>query len=194
MKDSFNSNFYITAATVIPLLYITLFLQGQLIHDLAKKLRRTFFRVETTLYDWETKGKSWIKRSLGVVLGLLFQFPALLISYVIIASSLSGIVAESLSLWTLYYQSDNLTMRAIVLWSMIGLLVLVSVRPTITIIRLLDPDELPDESDKKADPTKAGDQNVDTKTSNKAARSSTGLGWPSSDQSTTQKRQEGPRV
>jgi hypothetical protein len=41
MKDNFNSNFYITAATVIPLLYITLFLQSQIIQNLS----RSFLRV-----------------------------------------------------------------------------------------------------------------------------------------------------
>jgi hypothetical protein len=38
MKDSFNSDFYITAATVIPGLYTTLFLQSQLVRTLLSEL------------------------------------------------------------------------------------------------------------------------------------------------------------
>jgi hypothetical protein len=45
MKDSFNSNFYIAAAAVAPLLYITLFLQGQTIQNLSQRIgRRAVFR------------------------------------------------------------------------------------------------------------------------------------------------------
>jgi hypothetical protein len=62
-------------------------------------------------------------------------FVLLVLICLIIAAAFAGIVAEALSLWALYYQSDNVTMRAIALWSMLGLLVLVSANPTITIVR-----------------------------------------------------------
>jgi hypothetical protein len=57
--------------------------------------------------------------------------------YVILVATLAGVAAEAISLWALFYRSDNLVMRNIVLWSMLGLLALLSVKPTMTVLRKL---------------------------------------------------------
>ena len=100
MKDSFNSNFYITTAAVAPLLYITLFLQGQTIQDLAKeeltvKHTKTYNRlVERSLDKWEG-GKFPIKQLFwqnhGRILIGIFSGGVLVI---LIVTAFSGIVAE----------------------------------------------------------------------------------------------------
>ena len=119
VKDSFNSNFYITTATVIPLLYITLFLQGELIQNLAKRARRLRDENADALLAWSKKRRSF------------------LVIYVCLAAVFAGLVAEVLSIWALFYRSDNIVMRTIVLWSVLGLLVLGAANPTITVVRNL---------------------------------------------------------
>jgi hypothetical protein len=128
MKDNFNSNFYITAAIVIPLLYITLFLQSQIIQNLS----RSFLRVGAKISDQFFRKAEMSRRAPLLFLDLILLaalFVLLVLICLIIAAAFAGIVAEALSLWALYYQSDNVTMRAIALWSMLGLLVLVSANP-----------------------------------------------------------------
>lgn len=183
MKDNFNSNFYITAATVIPLLYITLFLQSQIIQNLS----RSFLRVGAKISDQFFRKAEMSRRAPLLFLDLILLaalFVLLVLICLIIAAAFAGIVAEALSLWALYYQSDNVTMRAIALWSMLGLLVLVSANPTITIVRniffvlFFEPGEASNET---PDSTKDERQEVDVKTSSKADKSATGLGWPPSD-------------
>jgi hypothetical protein len=136
MKDSFNSNFYITAATVIPLLYITLFLQGQMIQNLQKRMDRLYYSGERT------------SRYRFLILNLRGSG-----FYIILTMALAGIAAEALSLWALYFQSDSTAIRAIVLGSMLGLLVLVAASPIITIMRNLFSGTEPDASDEEPDST-----------------------------------------
>ena len=128
MKDSFNSDFYITAATVIPLFYITLFLQGNLVQGLAKRVGDTWAVPASTIRSFL---KSYI---LWPIANLIF------------VSAVAGIAAEALSLLALYHQSDNTVIRAIVLWSMLGLLALVGANPTIAIVRNMFRFDLPDDS------------------------------------------------
>src|SRR5580700_9037468 len=106
MKDNFNSNFYITAATVIPLLYITLFLQSQIIQNLS----RSFLRVGAKISDQFLRKAEMSRRAPLLFLDLILLaalFVLLVLICLIIAAAFAGIVAEALSLWALYYQSDN---------------------------------------------------------------------------------------
>ncbi len=152
MKDSFNSNFYITAATVIPLLYITLFLQDNLVQNLAKRVGN---KLKAPALAMTNALDRLLKRDFqrdnidAAILSFLNYYVLWPIVTLILISAIAGIAAEALSLWALYYQSDNVTMRAVVLWSTLGLLVLVCVNPTVTIMRNLYSSVLPDGSDKK---------------------------------------------
>jgi hypothetical protein len=152
MKDSFNSNFYITAATVIPLLYITLFLQGQMTQNLVRRFHDLSDRIDKVFEDWSTNGRTWISRSTAPIVRYLYEAVGGLLAVVIMVLPLAGIAAEGFSLWALYYQADNNTMREVVLWSMLGLLILVSANPTIAITRNLWSF---DGSDKKPAPSEA---------------------------------------
>lgn len=169
MKNSFNSDFCITAATVIPLLYITLFLQGQLIQDLAQRVGSRYMSHSKALVDilgrWETRVfQRGDFRSAGLAVGNAYLLTPVL--SLILASALAGIAAEALSLWALYYQSDNVVMRAIVLWSTLGLLVLVCASPTITIVRNLYSLDSQAESDK--DPISPEDEQPEEHSENPA--------------------------
>jgi hypothetical protein len=191
MKDTFNTNFYLAAATVIPLLYITLFLQSQVMQTVTRGFAGVVDRVVSFLADRidalahriSVLNKSSIVYPLATVVGMAVGLIYLVIIVAVLIAAFAGIVAEALSLWALYYQSDNVTMRAIVLWSMIGLLVLAAANPTITIIRNLynsiyGPRSW-DTSDEEPDSTEDEDRDVDAKPNSKTTtESSTGLGWP----------------
>lgn len=138
MKDSFNSNFYITAATVIPLFYITLFLQGSLVQGFAKRVGDKW---KVPASDMSNALDRLLKRDFrrstidSAIVSFVYFYVLTPVVTLILISAIAGIAAEAISLWALYYQSDNTVMRAIVLWSMLGLLCLVCAKPTMTIMR-----------------------------------------------------------
>jgi len=142
MDTSFNPNFYLTTATVIPLFYITLFLQeGNVIQDLAKWVGSRFAAVTDDISQIrKNRGRPGL-RGAGLTAGLttFFLISCILIAlmYVILAATVVGILAEGISIWALFYQSDNLILRGIVLWSILGLLAVMSAKPTATVIRNL---------------------------------------------------------
>lgn len=189
MKDSFNTNFYLAAATVVPLFYITLFLQGQMVQNLALRFVEATNKTISFLADridilgkYRVLGKNSILSFLAFLAGILLGIPVLLILTAIMVAAFAGIAAEAISLWVLYYQSDSVFVRVVVLWSMLGLLVLIAANPTITVVRtlyhvFLEP---ADTSDKKPDSTQSEKQEVNAKTSSNADESSSGLGWPPS--------------
>lgn len=153
MKDSFNSNFYITAATVIPLLYITLFLQSQMIQNLAKWVTDIN---EKRLMIAHRIMEIWADKSFRIRLAIMFSSTVLIafifscLSAAILIMTFAGAVSEALTFWVLYYQTDSVWMRRFVLWSIFALLLLVCSGPTITIIRNLTPPASPDVSGKEA--------------------------------------------
>jgi hypothetical protein len=149
MKDNFNSNFYITAATVIPLFYITLFLQSSVVQGLAKKVGDKWYTLSGSMNEALERllKRDFRLNVINVARIFLFSSYVLLpVATLILASAIAGIAAEAISLWALYYQSDNTVMRAIVLWSMLGLLALVCANPTMTIVRNILSLSPPDES------------------------------------------------
>lgn len=141
MKDSFNTNFYLTAATVIPLFYITLFLQGNIIQTITKMMLDAYrsayrSRFEESRYRGRRMSRQMDKALKNaqlrpwILLPVIFGFTL----NVLLLAIFAGIISEALSLWALFYQSDSFVTREIVLWSMIGLLALLLVKPTITIM------------------------------------------------------------
>jgi hypothetical protein len=139
MKDGFNHDFYITAATVIPLLYITLFLQGQSIEEMAHKVNLALtanVAIMTRYLEDKDKHRRRSSRTRFVKAFLVTYVWGPLV-YVVMAATLAGVVAEAISLWALFYSSDNRVMRGIVLWSMFGLIALMSANPTTRIFQRL---------------------------------------------------------
>lgn len=139
MENNFNHDFYVTVATVVPLLYITLFLQGQQVQDFGKKLggmidksSEGFGRI---LGSW-SEGKFqlkhiweffWLASFASFGIGGMF--------YAVLVTMAAGPVAIGYSFWALFYRSDVHFMRVIVLLSTVGLLLLVCLNPIGSIVR-----------------------------------------------------------
>jgi hypothetical protein len=148
MKDSFNFNFYITSATVIPLLYITLFLQTEQMQNLAKSVGDEMQQVLDTI-NYRIAHSSGIRHRLIIAFGIILAYPVmLLVSWAFLAIGLCGFVAEVLSLVALYTQWDNSTAEQIVLGAMLALLALVIINPTITVYLNLWSKKKPDTTTK----------------------------------------------
>jgi hypothetical protein len=173
MKDSFNADFYITAATVAPLLYITLFLQSQVTQNSFKIVATSaFLSAEWFTNKLEDRGidMPW---SYYRLFYMILAYTLLGIGIIaILVVAFTGMVAEALSLWALYYRSDNATMGAIVLWSMLVLIALVCAFPIVAILGFF------------RSSSEGEQQEVEAKTSSKTTESSTELDGPP-DQSTT---------
>jgi len=176
MRDGFNSNFYITTATVIPLFYITLFLQSQVMQNLALRYSRAFFAYVGGIGRW-TRRASGTWRYVRLLLGALAGMAAFPLTYAIVFVPFAGVIAEWYSLWALYHQSDTAAWRLFVLWSGLGLLVIVSANPTLTIYRNVLGLRPSDESAEKP----ASSEGKSTDKAKEDEKTSTGLGWPPSD-------------
>ena len=156
MDSSFNSGFYITAAAAIPLFYLAVFVQdGNVIADtggliksgIAFIARLTRNRTASTVKYVKGRGQPGI-RGIGFrsFLTVAFLFPFLLslftlfilatVGFLLMAAVSVGVLSEGISLWALFYQSDNIFLREIVLWTMLGLLGVMSVKPTAHVIEL----------------------------------------------------------
>jgi hypothetical protein len=123
MKSGFNSNFYITAATIIPLLYITIILQASTVRDMQARLDRVM--------SAKVKSESQNTITLVVItLGFVAAFVIWLTSAAILIVGIGGEIAAILAL---YYQSDSDSTRLFVLVSTILLLVVSTVGPALTI-------------------------------------------------------------
>lgn len=136
-KDTFNADFYITAATVIPLLYLALTLQG-------RTYDRMLSRVTSEYAAWVPVRWSW--RSLRQVEGGLneadrqrFQhltnksrwmtFRIMVLQFAAFYIVLSGILGEWLAILAIYKgSSDN---GRLILFSLYTLLIAVAVGPVL---------------------------------------------------------------
>lgn len=147
MDGNFNSEYYITIATVVPLLYITLFLQGDAIQDFSKKLSVTFVRQSFILFsslDDLIHGNLKLKQIAPLLKAFLFTVYAVGPTiYLVLAAVLAGPVAAGYAAWALFFRSDVFIMRIITLLATIGLLFLVIITPAATIVRnVFSPDNL----------------------------------------------------
>lgn len=110
---SFNANFYITAAALIPLLYITLSLQGSTFNSLVTHwLKARDELLKTDLTGWPFL-RSWIKSTA--------------LSTVASAIWYAGIIGEAFAVWALYEQSSNAFIGPFVLLSIFALLSVLAV-------------------------------------------------------------------
>jgi hypothetical protein len=119
MSSSFNANFYVAAATVIPVLYLAITLQGSTFEALMQRLKKA-------LPESQPVGSS--KPSLKTV-----ARPVLTVLTMVIATVLifGGIAAEFISFFALYQQKSSPRMDRDVLALIGGLLVVVIAGPVI---------------------------------------------------------------
>ncbi len=113
MKDSFNVDFYVASATVIPVLYLALTLQGSTLEDLFKQVRENLapFNVEWTL-------KINLRQLAFIAIGL---FGA---SFIIM-----GLVGDFLAFLALYQRKASSAVEQYVLASIAILLFFVTIGP-----------------------------------------------------------------
>jgi hypothetical protein len=116
MKDTFNSNFYITAAAILPVLYLALTLQGSTFEGLMKQ--------------WINVSKNLPLPFEGIPRARVVKFSAFVVmvtfATVII---IFGMAAEFLALLALYQQKVSAGVGQFILISMTGLLVVVIAVP-----------------------------------------------------------------
>ena len=156
MDSSFNPNFYITAAAAIPLFYLAAFVQdGNVIADtgglikrgIASTARLTRSRTASTVKYVKGRGQPGIRGAgvrscltvaflLPFLLSLFILFILATVGFLLMAAVSVGVLSEGISIWSLFYQSDNIFLREIVLWTMLGLLGVMSVKPTAHVIEL----------------------------------------------------------
>ena len=123
MENTFNSNFYLAAATVIPVLYIALIVQANAVRDILTRLDHAMYA------KIRSESHSSIILLL-MILGLIAAFAVWLVSVAIL---IFGIVGEITSIQALYHQSDSENIRFLVLVSTILLLAISTVGPALTV-------------------------------------------------------------
>lgn len=117
-QDTFNADFYITAATVIPLLYITLTLQGSTYEDYITQMKATHERLYRTL-PIETSARRAIS---GLVKFVSLYFATAAIWF-------AGLFGELAAILSLVSRSADPGRELFTLTSIVALLFLVAARP-----------------------------------------------------------------
>ena len=156
MDSSFNySDFYVTSAAAIPLFYLAVFVQeGNVISDTAELIKSGIAATRELAKKWLAFMYNHLKdqnepgiRGIGAKCGLItvFVIPFILILIIpfilaavgllLLAAVFAGVLSEGISIWALFYHSDNLPLREIVLWAMLGLLVVMSVKPAVQVMK-----------------------------------------------------------
>jgi hypothetical protein len=114
MKDPFNSDFYVTVATIIPVLYLALTLQGSTLEQLLRHWKKV--TRGAVLSKWNLRSELHMDLvALVAIYGCGIMF--------------AGIVAEIIVLLALYHQSGGSESKYFVMVVMIGLLILVAAGP-----------------------------------------------------------------
>lgn len=134
MKETFNPDFYIAVATVVPLLYITLFLQGRSVQHFAKKFGPKYSAMS------DQNEALMIRTGLRPYYGELGPAPRGSMAfgvafYTVLVMLLAGPVAVGYSFWALFFQADVFYMRMVVMLATFLLLLLVSFSPSVVILR-----------------------------------------------------------
>ena len=156
MDSSFNySDFYVTSAAAIPLFYLAVFVQeGNVISDTAELIKSGIAATRELAKKWLAFMYNHLKdqnepgiRGIGAKCGLItvFVIPFILILIIpfilaavgllLLAAVFAGVLSEGISIWALFYHSDNLPLREIVLWAMLGLLGVMSVKPAVHVTK-----------------------------------------------------------
>jgi small-conductance mechanosensitive channel len=155
MASSFNSDFYLTSAAAIPLFYLAAFVQeGNVISDSAGLIKNGIASTHKLAKNWLAAMFNYLKDrdepgirgigfkccliAAGLIPFILILFIPLILAMVwilLLTVVLAGVLSEGISIWALFYQSDNLPLREIVLWAMLGLLVVMSVKPAVHVTK-----------------------------------------------------------
>jgi hypothetical protein len=115
---TFNADFYITAATVIPVLYLALTVQGTMFPWLVARLGKALEKMKG-----EVGSKAKLVKLLGTLLG---AYTAMTAAALIITA---GVVGEIVALLVLVHRHDSTAARQIVFDSTVGLLVFTAAGP-----------------------------------------------------------------
>ena len=116
MDKNFNSDFYVTAATVIPVLYVAIATQLPFVRRATSWL---------AFYSWKN---ARINGSHALRAMALIATPAILVSACVVL--VISVIAETESVLALSRESDTHTIRLIVLSSTIALLILAVLTPS----------------------------------------------------------------
>ncbi len=119
MRTAFNSDFYVTAATVIPVLYLALGVQGSLLAGVIAGLNK-YLRAMSQLRP------NSIRRQVGLVIRLVGAYVLMIAAGLIVGAGVAGEIA---ALLTLYHQSGTPVTGRLVLYSLIALLAFTAASP-----------------------------------------------------------------
>jgi hypothetical protein len=119
---AFNANFYVAAATVIPVLYLALTLQGPTVRRLMERGIDQSYKVLMLELKKESN-KSWRQRQ-AEIWGRSILTVAFIYTNFIIFSS--GIIGESIAIVALYHESASTLSGEFVLGATIGLLAVIA--------------------------------------------------------------------
>ncbi len=112
--DTFNADFYVVAATVIPLLYITLTLQGTTYESFLKRMKAYDDRGSPWV-SWPSFISRWSRWSLFYWLSFLMWY--------------AGIGGEFMAIFALYTRSSGAIFQVITLFSTWLLILTIGIGP-----------------------------------------------------------------
>ena len=119
MRSDFNTDFYVAAATVIPVLYLALGVQGSMLTWVITRLNRSLQVMSRQRPDTPL-------RQLGLVGRVAVSYVLMVVALLILAA---GVVGESAAILALYHQKGGPTTGRFVAASLIALLALTAVSP-----------------------------------------------------------------
>jgi hypothetical protein len=129
-KSSFNANFYIIVATVIPVFYVALIVQIPLVATLTEWLLKNFSDLQRRAREFPVEGR-WRNvpgRNL-MLLWILFNVSTAIAILVLII----GIIGETNSIIALYHQADDTAIRKSCLRAIFALLYATLIVPVFTV-------------------------------------------------------------
>lgn len=122
MNDTFNANFYIVTATINPIFFLALTIQGSFYGGLIERINS-----EVKVMEKKESATSW--KDIGsayLALGLVMLAAAILIS---------GVGSEVIAIIALCYQHSTNHWQLFVLWSTVGIIILTAVVPGLSFVR-----------------------------------------------------------
>ena len=122
MNNTFNQNFYIVTATIIPIFFLALTLQGSFYGNLQSKADEGVKALAKALEETMANREPSLKMMAPGYIALGVAFFAFLIVF-------AAFVGELFSLRALYYQNETDQAEAFVFWSTVGLILLTSAIP-----------------------------------------------------------------
>jgi MFS family permease len=125
MKDSFNADFYATAATVIPVLYLALAVQGSTLDTVLTRLYGVEVRKGMIIGGWTAKqNKGRRSRCMG----------AYVTAFGLAASLIYGLIGEAIAILALYHRQSSPGQAQ---WVLISVIILVALIAVVTCVRLV---------------------------------------------------------